>query len=68
LTAAEAKMLRANKKAAAFFDRQPPWYRRVTIHWVTSAKRDETRARRLAQLIKDSAAGQRIGAATPGRK
>jgi len=32
-------------QAAAFFDAQPPWYRRTAIHWVISAKRDETRER-----------------------
>ena len=67
LTAAEEKVLRANRKAAAFFDRQPPWYHRVTIHWVTSAKREDTRARRLAELIAKCAAGQRIGLVTPSR-
>jgi uncharacterized protein YdeI (YjbR/CyaY-like superfamily) len=30
------------------------------LHWITSAKRPETRAKRLAQLIEDSAAGRRI--------
>jgi uncharacterized protein YdeI (YjbR/CyaY-like superfamily) len=68
LTAAEEKALRANRKAADFFERQPPWYRRVAVHWVTSAKRDETRARRLAVLIEDSAAGRRIGPASYGGK
>jgi uncharacterized protein YdeI (YjbR/CyaY-like superfamily) len=68
LSAAEEKTLRANRKAAAFFERQPPWYRRVAIHWVTSAKRDETRARRLVQLIKDSAAGRRTGPTRPSGK
>ncbi len=53
--------LRANRKAAAFFDAQPPGYRWLVIHWVTSAKRSETRERRLARLIADSAAGRRIG-------
>jgi uncharacterized protein YdeI (YjbR/CyaY-like superfamily) len=52
--------LRADRKAAAFFDSQPPWYRRTAIHWVTSAKREETRERRLAILIRDSAAGRTI--------
>jgi uncharacterized protein YdeI (YjbR/CyaY-like superfamily) len=64
LTASQEKTLRANRKAAAFFDAQPPWYRRTAIHWVISAKREETRARRLAQLIADSAAGRRIGPLT----
>ena len=67
LTKTEEKALCANRKAAAFFDRQPPWYHRVTIHWVTSAKREDTRARRLATLIAKCAAGQRIGPATPSR-
>jgi uncharacterized protein YdeI (YjbR/CyaY-like superfamily) len=54
-------VLRKNRKAAAWFDAQPPWYRKVAIHWVISAKREETRQRRLAQLVADSAAGRRIG-------
>ena len=49
--------LRANVKAAEYFDARPPWYRRAAVHWVTSAKREETRRRRLAQLIEDSANG-----------
>jgi uncharacterized protein YdeI (YjbR/CyaY-like superfamily) len=60
LTPAQEKALRANKKATAFFEAQPPWYRRTAIHWVISAKQEETRARRLAQLIRDSAAGRTI--------
>ena len=55
------RRLRANAAAAAFFDAQPPSYRRSATHWVMSAKREETRDRRLAQLIEDSAAGRRIG-------
>ena len=65
LTPAQEKKLRANAKAAAFFDARPPWYRRTAIHWVISAKREETRERRLAQLIADSAAGRLIGPLTP---
>jgi uncharacterized protein YdeI (YjbR/CyaY-like superfamily) len=49
--------LRANRSAAEYFDARPPWYRRTATHWVVSAKREETRLRRLAQLIEDSAAG-----------
>ena len=62
LTAAEEARLRADARAVAFFDAQPPWYRRTTIHWVVSAKREDTRAKRLGQLIADSAAGLRIKA------
>jgi uncharacterized protein YdeI (YjbR/CyaY-like superfamily) len=49
--------LRANSAAAEYFDARPPWYRRTATHWVVSAKREETRLRRLAQLIEDSAKG-----------
>ena len=48
--------LRANKAAADYFDSRPPWYRRTAIHLVMSAKREETRLRRLARLIEDSSA------------
>jgi uncharacterized protein YdeI (YjbR/CyaY-like superfamily) len=61
LTKAQEKLLRANREAAAFFEAQPPWYRRTAIHYVASAKREETRQRRLERLIADSAAGRRIG-------
>jgi uncharacterized protein YdeI (YjbR/CyaY-like superfamily) len=49
--------LRANAAASQYFDARPPWYRRTATHWVISAKREETRLRRLAQLIEDSANG-----------
>jgi uncharacterized protein YdeI (YjbR/CyaY-like superfamily) len=52
--------LRANEKAAQYFHSRPPGYRRTAIHLVTSAKREETRLRRLRQLIEDSAAGRDI--------
>ena len=67
LSPIQDKKLRANRKAAAFFDAQPPWYRRTAIHWVISAKREETRERRLAQLIADSAAKRLIGPLARGR-
>ncbi len=55
-----ASRLEGNPAAAAFFEAQPPWYRRAAAHWVTSAKRAETRERRLAQLIDDCAHGRTI--------
>jgi uncharacterized protein YdeI (YjbR/CyaY-like superfamily) len=54
------EQLRANAAAAEYFDARPPWYRRTATHWVVSAKREETRLRRLAQLIEDSASGMDI--------
>jgi uncharacterized protein YdeI (YjbR/CyaY-like superfamily) len=56
----EAK-LKANKKAWTFFQAQPPYYRRIASLWVMDAKKEETRLRRLATLIDDSARGRRIG-------
>jgi len=54
------RRLRANRAASDYFDSRPPWYRRTAIHLVMSAKREETRERRLRQLIDDSAAGRDI--------
>jgi uncharacterized protein YdeI (YjbR/CyaY-like superfamily) len=64
LSREEDAVLRASSRAAAFFDAQAPWYRRAAIHWVVSAKREETRQRRLQQLIADSRAGRTIGLLT----
>jgi uncharacterized protein YdeI (YjbR/CyaY-like superfamily) len=55
-----AKRMRANAKAWAFFSAQAPWYRRTATWWVVSAKREETRLRRLAFLIEHSARGRAI--------
>jgi uncharacterized protein YdeI (YjbR/CyaY-like superfamily) len=43
--------LTANSKAHSYYRQQAPWYQRVTTHWVMSAKQEETRLRRLQQLI-----------------
>ena len=51
---------RKHHEAWAFYQSQPSGYRRQTTAWVTSAKREETRQRRLARLIEDSANGLRI--------
>jgi len=59
LDAAFEKKFRASKKAWAFWGALPPGYRRVAIHWVMSAKQQETRERRLGQLIDASARGVR---------
>lgn len=59
----------ANPVAWAFFQQQPPSYRRIATYWVMSAKREETRRRRMDTLIADSAAGRRLAAITsPARR
>jgi uncharacterized protein YdeI (YjbR/CyaY-like superfamily) len=54
------KKLRANRVAWKFFSAQPPWYQRTTAWWVTSAKKEETRLKRLEQLIACSAKEQLV--------
>jgi uncharacterized protein YdeI (YjbR/CyaY-like superfamily) len=56
----QTALLRADPAAWEWFSRQSPAYRRSATHWVISAKRPETRARRLAQLIADSAQGRKV--------
>jgi uncharacterized protein YdeI (YjbR/CyaY-like superfamily) len=68
LSRAQEKLFRLNGKAWEYFRSQAPWYRRVTTWWVVSAAKEETRERRLAQLISDSAAGHRIHMLTNNRK
>ncbi|MBA2718753.1 MAG: YdeI/OmpD-associated family protein [Chloroflexi bacterium] len=51
---------RANDAAWAWFSAKPPSFRKQAIHWVISAKRPETRQRRLATLIENSEAGRPI--------
>jgi len=53
-------VFRKNKAAWAAFREQPPGYRRTAIHWVSSAKRPETRLRRLDQVMEVSARGERL--------
>jgi uncharacterized protein YdeI (YjbR/CyaY-like superfamily) len=57
VTAGYEDRLRADPVAAEYFDGRPSWYRQGAIQWVVGAKREETRERRLAQLIEDSAHG-----------
>jgi uncharacterized protein YdeI (YjbR/CyaY-like superfamily) len=64
LDPADEKKFRARKKAWEYFSNQAPSYQRVAIYWVMSAKKPETRARRLAMLIDDSAHGKRLDAYT----
>ena len=69
LDPAAKSAFRANRAAWVFFEQQPPGYRRIAVYWVMNAKRAETRARRLELLMKDSAAGRRLGALTsPARR
>jgi len=59
LDPAYEQQFRANADAWAFFEAQPPGYRRLTVAWVMSPKTEAARLRRLATLIDESAAGRR---------
>jgi uncharacterized protein YdeI (YjbR/CyaY-like superfamily) len=58
---AETRRFKANNAAWTFFQAQPAGYRKIVVHWITSAKKAETQTRRLDTLIADSANGVRIG-------
>jgi uncharacterized protein YdeI (YjbR/CyaY-like superfamily) len=60
LAPAYLKTIRANKAAWTFFQERPPGFRRLMAHWIMSAKREDTRARRLALLIDCAARGRKI--------
>jgi len=60
LTDAELSAFRRNKTAWAFFEAAPPGYRKQMLHRITSAKRAETRASRLAKLVDACQAGERL--------
>ena len=68
LSPAYEKLFRSNKKAWEFFEKQPPGYKRLMIFRVMEGKQEETRQRRLAQLIEASAKGVRYGAILPKSK
>jgi uncharacterized protein YdeI (YjbR/CyaY-like superfamily) len=61
----EEAQFRANTAAWEDWQRRPPSYRKAATWWVVSAKRPQTRAKRLAQLIEESANGRRIAQLTP---
>jgi len=55
-----ANLLKKNKAAWNFFEKQPPSYRKMIGWWIISAKKEETRMARLAKLISESAKGKRL--------
>lgn len=60
LSAAELRAFRRERVAWDFFEATPPSYRKVMLHWITTAKRAETRAARLLKLMTACAAGERL--------
>lgn len=60
-----SRLLKRNAAAWSFFQRQPPSYRKVTSWWIISARKDETRLKRLEKLIDYSVKGQRLPQFSP---
>jgi len=54
------RLFRNSKKAWVYFEKQPPGYRKKTLWWVTGAKQEATRQKRLAALIAASLRGERL--------
>jgi len=68
LSSTYEREFRASRSAWNYFESRPPWYRRTASFWVMSAKKEETRQRRLKILIQDSASGRTIRPLTrPGK-
>ncbi len=62
------EQLRGNPAAWKFFNSRPAGYQRTVSWWVMSAKKEETRLRRLNQLIAQSANNQMIDSMNPTKK
>ncbi|MCJ8155470.1 YdeI/OmpD-associated family protein [Chryseobacterium sp. SSA4.19] len=54
------KQFKANPKAWDFFNHQAPSYKKVMLHWIMSAKREETRVSRLEKTIRESESEKRV--------
>jgi uncharacterized protein YdeI (YjbR/CyaY-like superfamily) len=65
LSARFRKLFRASAPAWKFFTSQAPWYQRTAGYWVSSAKHEETRMRRLGKLMEVSANARRLDHLTP---
>jgi uncharacterized protein YdeI (YjbR/CyaY-like superfamily) len=62
------KTLRANRKASESFDALPPGHKKLLVSWIMSAKKEETRIRRLSRMIEVLARGKRIDFLSPNKK
>ena len=60
LAAPERERFQQDRAAWDYFQAAPPGYRKTILHWITKAKREETRNKRLAQLMQACAAGKRL--------
>lgn len=59
-TAAQTRQFKRTAGAWKWFAAQTPSYRHVATHWVIAAKREETRVRRMEQLITHCREGKKL--------
>jgi uncharacterized protein YdeI (YjbR/CyaY-like superfamily) len=64
----QEKQFRSNKGAWEFFRSQAPWYQRVCTFRVISAMREETKLKRLSELIEHSQNRRRLPGLIPAKK
>jgi uncharacterized protein YdeI (YjbR/CyaY-like superfamily) len=55
------KAFKANGRAWRHFERLAPSYRRAYLGWIDSAKREETKQRRLREAVQRLARGEKLG-------
>ncbi len=55
-----ARALKKSRAAWTFFQAQPPSYRKMVCWWIVSAKKEETREKRMERLVRESAMGKRL--------
>ncbi len=60
LSPQELQIFQRDKPAWTYFEDCPPGYKKVLLHWVTTAKKAETRVSRLATLMQACATGKRL--------
>lgn len=58
--AQQLKLLRGNQRAYAFWNSLPPGYRKLMTFWVTDAKKQETRDKRMQILLTSLEEGRRL--------
>jgi uncharacterized protein YdeI (YjbR/CyaY-like superfamily) len=68
LPGAYTAVFRKHRNAWQWFEASAPSYRKAAVWWVVSAKREETREKRLQQLIECSAEGARLPQMRPSGK
>jgi uncharacterized protein YdeI (YjbR/CyaY-like superfamily) len=60
LSGSELKLFRRQRAAWTYFETTPPSYKKVVLHWITTAVKTETRASRLAKLLDACANRERL--------